>query len=285
LLLSVRCNSQLGSGMSWRLLVIVTIVVVVLLCAVELFMSAFDERQVVLSDRELRTREVVVVVPGAWRTSAATVGARGRLSRAFTQRLRGGVSIAKRLRATHLVIAGGHWDSIDAREWVSRELKHDALAPPSHGNVDVENPVTVTFPSGGETRTLLLWAENRSTTTAENAVEVAALLAANHKTVSPGADVVVVSSGYHLARCRIYFRRYLTGRRVFTVASPRNEWQVIHRPDWKPPAVGLHVYTDPLHRARATLKSLPQYRALQELVAIPHNLILGKFSVRDLNPW
>lgn len=166
-----------------------------------------------------------VIVAGAWRLP------NGSLSRAFTQRVLSGARFALLLDAKVLLLTGGHNESLLAEKYL-RELsltgQENALFPQSvvsslpekaarraaKLNERLRSFVTfgdfVDYQTRSETGTALpggfkIVTENVSTTTYENALHAARTL--KNMSFSSIDRVLVVSSPYHMLRCKVLFSR------------------------------------------------------------------------------
>ena len=176
-----------------------------------------------------------VVVAGAWRRMNGT------LSLAFQQRLAKGVAVALRYNATAIVLTGGRNDSHIAQAWLLHSWKPAEsfiFDDNPEQDVDLSPEVRMKFQLLRQSKSLFGWmqsiptpfrflVENVSKTTVENAIEAAKVIQADENNTFPGrgGSVAVVSSPYHLRRCKILFERHLK-RRVFTVGSPAMEFEL-----------------------------------------------------------
>jgi hypothetical protein len=210
-----------------------------------------------------------VIIAGAWRHPPRFRRGRGELSKAFKLRVRRGVEVAARYGIRNIVFTGALWDSLDARRWALEEFS--TMMRSRHNRTALRSPEPLTASlainvvdddsdsaDGERTATVVapdvrLHVENKSTTTATNAAEAAALLDAQ----LPGGAVVVVSSAYHLPRCRLYFRKYMKQRQVFTVPADADEFELVMPTEWwiavrfsaKAPAPSSPLAEGPQHPA------------------------------------
>jgi hypothetical protein len=210
-----------------------------------------------------------VVIAGAWRHPGVGLQ-RGALSRAFRNRILKGLRVAADLQIHNVIFTGGAWDAIDARRWALEEFAtssvnltalmttepmvadltlrlsgdmededDDEVAMSAHASSDAageeDSHVVAAANAGSDIGVVLrtlegmrLWVENVSTTTSSNAIETAKIVNRHLE----GGEVVVVSSGYHLPRCRVLFRKHLGRRQVFTIGTQASEFEVVLPSRW-----------------------------------------------------
>jgi len=164
------------------------------------------------------------------------------------------VRVAAAAGIGNVVLSGGNSDSVLARKWIVERF--GAGIPQPHSTDDLETAAVINctlrvatdgdsdddrheWPAPGVNErdraappvALRLWVENRSTTTATNAEFTAALLDRPNSPLGAHGEVVVVSSPYHLPRCRVFFGRYLPTRERYFIASAPQEFQWLLPPD------------------------------------------------------
>lgn len=251
----------------------------------------------VLEMLRLNKRLDCVVVAGAWRLPD------GSLSRAFKQRLLTGAALSMFGRAKKLILTGGRNDSIVALDFLDEQNPALLLQwftsvwgvePPTGLRDAVSRHITMRDLWDAHVVGTVVLYENVSTTTESNAVEAQKLLGS-----SSTGEVVVVSSPYHLRRCRILFSQHVIGG-VLTFGSPSTELEWVLPPH---PLFVRHVphntsslvmlltsacksaritYNHWAAHLRTTFLSFPVYGALREFGAFVVNLHRGTMSVHNL---
>eukprot|EP01087_Luapelamoeba_hula_P003157 TRINITY_DN1296_c1_g1_i1.p1 TRINITY_DN1296_c1_g1~~TRINITY_DN1296_c1_g1_i1.p1 ORF type:complete len:332 (-),score=73.04 TRINITY_DN1296_c1_g1_i1:84-1079(-) len=284
-----------------------------------------------VQSQQMDRSNTVVVVPGAWRrprlrdaTTCTSLPGRAPLSRVFRGRLERAVEVVITHGFGELILTGGRSEAIDARTWVIARFHPDGPLIPEVSHFAINTTTTTTandlapqhveLAIGNRRAFVTIHVEDESTTTSSNAYEVARLLhshnnnttnnnnnnnntTTNTLTLQSIRNVVIVSSAYHLLRCRIIFTKALlllpTATNATNAAADKGRWQVytiasfdqfeLVVPD---PAMGvswLHTATLWIGHLRFSLVwSLPLLSSLRELGALVVNVTQGKYSASEL---